>query len=90
MVHAGILQAHGVEHAAGGFRHTGRRVAGALLDGDALAGDASQSGQGVKLVVLVAKAKGARGGDEGVLKLHAGYCHFQFILNLFHLTLLVH
>ena len=77
VVHPGVLQPHGVEHPSRGLRHPGRRVAGPLLDGDALAGDAPQSGQGVEFAILPAKAKGAGGGDQGVVKLHPSHRYAQ-------------
>ena len=40
--HAVILQTHGIEHTAGGFRHAGQRIAGTRLEGKPFHHDAAE------------------------------------------------
>ena len=69
-VHAGVLQPHGVEDAHGGLGDAGGGVALAGVQGQALGADTAQLAQVIKLAVLPAKAKGARGHHHRVLHGH--------------------
>ena len=71
----GVLQSHRVEHAAGSLRNPGRRIARALLQCDALTGNAPQCGQGIKFLIFMSKAEGSGSGDKGIGKLHPCYLH---------------
>ena len=68
-VHAGILQADGVEHAAGCLRDARGGIAEARFAGRTLEGEGSQA---IDIVIgreLMAVAEAAGGGDERVVEL---------------------
>ena len=65
-VHAGVLQAHGVEKPRGGLRDAGRGIAEAGVQGRSLAGEGAETVDVVELRKLVPVAEAAAGGDDGV------------------------
>ncbi len=69
-VHAGILEANGVQHAGGGFGNAGLGVARAGLGGGALPGEGAQNVQVIELRKLPPVAEGSRGGNDGVFQCH--------------------
>ena len=69
--HAGVLKAHGVDHAARDLGHTGRGVAGPGLGSTTLGGDGAQLGDIKEVLELPAVAKGTGCGVDGVLHLDA-------------------
>ena len=68
---AGVLQTHGVDHAAGDLGHAGRRVAGPGLGSATLGGDGTQLGHIEEVLELPTVAKGTGCGVDGVLHLDA-------------------
>ena len=66
--HAVVLQAHGIEHAAGGFRHAGQRIAGARLQGKPFDHDAAEVREIAVTGELDAVSERAGGRQDGVLE----------------------
>ena len=75
MVHAGILQAHGVEHPGGGFGDAGGGVAETGVPRGALEGEGAQTVDVVQPGKLLPIAEGPAGGDDGVVQRDAGEGH---------------
>ena len=69
--HAGVLKAHGVDHAARDLGHAGRGVAGPGLGSTTLGGDGAQLGDIKEVLELPSVAKGTGCGVDGVLHLDA-------------------
>ena len=66
--HAVILQTHGIEHTAGGFRHAGQRIAGTRLEGKPFHHDAAEMREIAVIGELDAVSERARGRQDGVLE----------------------
>ena len=66
--HAVVLQAHGIEHPAGRFRHAGQRVAGPGPQGKPLDHDAAEMGQVAVGGELHPVAEGARGRQHRIFE----------------------
>ena len=69
--HAGVLKAHGVDHAARDLGHARRGVAGPGLGSTTLGGDGTQLGDIKEVLELPSVAKGTGCGVDGVLHLDA-------------------
>ena len=69
--HTGVLQAHGIDHAAGDLGHAGCGIAGPGLGSAALGGDGAQLGDIEEVLELPTVAKGTGCGVDGVLHLDA-------------------
>ena len=78
-VHAGVLKPHRIQHPQRGLGDTGGGIAVAGQGGQALDGDAPQTGDIKKFPVLPAEAKGAGGHGDGVFQVHPGqlYSHIS-------------
>ena len=75
-LHAGILQAHGVDHAAGALCNPGGGVAEARLPGGSLKGEGAQPVDVVQLSEFIAVAEGAGGGNHRVVQRDAAEANF--------------
>ena len=75
-IHAGILQTHGVNHAAGAFCNAGGGIAEARLPGGSLKGEGAQPVDVVKLCKFIAVAEGAGGGNHRVVQGDAAEANF--------------
>ena len=75
LLHAGILQADGIDHAGGTFRDTGGGVAEAGILGGTLEREGAQLVDIIQLCKLISEAEGAGGGDDGVIQLDAAQIH---------------
>ena len=75
LVHTGVLQTHGVDHARSAFCDTGGGIAKAGVTGGSLEGERAEAVDVVELGELVAVAKRAAGGDDGVIQLNAAEGH---------------
>ena len=81
LVHARVLQAHGVDETGGAVGNAGGGVAEAGLPCGALEGEGAQDIDVVQLREFIAVAEGAAGGDHWVIQRdtaegHAQVCHF--------------
>ena len=81
LVHARVLQAHGVDETGGAVGDAGGGVAEARLPCGALEGEGAQHIDVVQLREFIAVAEGAAGGDHRVIQRntaegHAQVCHF--------------
>ena len=70
-LHAGVLQADAVEHAARRFRNAGRRVARARQQAQALDGNAAQLADVIQFVIFPAKTECSARRNNRVFELHA-------------------
>ena len=70
-VHAGILQPHGVDHAAGTLGDAGRGISKTGFFRGSLEGEGAKAVNVVQFGKLIAIAKGAGGGDDRVVQLDA-------------------
>ncbi len=68
---AGVFQPDGVDHSAGGLRHSVRWVPGSRLDAHRLGDDASDLVERNQVGVLLPVAAGPRGEQDGALELDA-------------------
>ena len=71
LLHAGILQPHGVDHAAGTLGNAGRGVSEARFFCGSLEGEGAKAVDVVQLGKLITVAEGAGGGDDRVVQLDA-------------------
>ena len=78
-VDTGILQAHGIDHAAGAVCYAGGGVAKTGLPGGSLQGNAAQDVEVHIPGQFQAKAEGAAGGDDGVFQAQAAQ-HYRKVL----------
>ena len=87
-VDARVLQAHGVEHPPWGLRDPGGGVAKAGLPGGPLNADGPQTVNVIPLGKFIAEAKGAAGGEDGVVQRHAaeGNCGIYHRISSFSST----
>ena len=70
-LHAGVLQADAVEHAAWRFRNARRRVAHARQQAQSLDGNAAQLADIIQFVVFAAKTERAARRNNRVFQFHA-------------------
>ena len=75
LLHTGILQTHGVDHATLALRNTGSGVTESGILGGSLEGEAAEAVDVVQLGELVAVAERAAGGDDGVVHLNTAKRH---------------
>ena len=75
LIHAGILQADGIDHARAALGDTGSGISETGILGSSLEGKATQTVDIIQLGELIAVAEGAAGGDDGVVHLDAAEGH---------------
>ncbi len=71
LLYAGILQPHGVDHAAGTLGDAGRGISEPGFFRGSLEGEGAKAVNVVQFGKLIAVAKGAGGGDDRVVQLDA-------------------
>ena len=69
LLHAGVLETDGIDHACRALCNTGRGIAEAGILGGTLKGKGAKAVDIVKLGKFIAVAEGTRCGDHGIVKL---------------------